>query len=86
MTTSRSLAIAAILLGSTAVAFSQEAGIAPNGANLPPQSAFGPNGYRDGYGYGYPSYAGQYFVQLWDPTVFFPSKPTVRAQDSGSGQ
>ena len=82
MTTPRSLAIAVILLGSTAVAFSQEAGIAPNGANLPPQSAFGLNGYD----YGYPSYAGQYFIPLWDPTVFFPSKRIVRTHDRGSGQ
>jgi hypothetical protein len=51
MTTPKSLAIAAILLGSTAAAFAQGAGIGPNGENLPPQSAYGLNGY--GYGYDY---------------------------------
>ena len=83
MRTPRSLPIAAILLGWTAVAFAQEAGVAPNGANLPPQSAFDLNGY--GSAYGYPSYAGQYFVQMWGHTIF-PSKPILLAPDNGSGQ
>jgi hypothetical protein len=56
MTTPKSLAIAAILLGSTAAAFAQGAGIAPNGENLPPQSAYGLNGY--GYDYNPPWAAG----------------------------
>jgi hypothetical protein len=81
MTTPRSLAIAAILLGWTAVAFAQEPGMAANGANLPPQNAFELNGY----GYGYPSYAEQYFIQMWGHTVL-PSKPIVLAPDNGSGQ
>ena len=90
MTMPRSLAIAAILaailLGWTAVAFAQEFGIAPNGANLPPQSALGLNGYGYAYAYGYPSYAGgQYFIQMWGHTVL-PSKPIVLAPDNGSGQ
>jgi hypothetical protein len=85
MTTPRSLAIAPILLGWTAVAFAQEAGIAPNGANLPPQSAFGLNGYGYAYPFGYPSFAGQYFVQMCGRTDF-PSKPIVLAPENGSGQ
>lgn len=83
MTTPRSIAIAAILLGWTTIAFAQESGIAPNDAILPPQSAFGLNGY--GYAYGYPSFAGQYFIQMWGHTVF-PSKPAVLTPDNGSGQ
>ncbi len=55
MTTPKSLAIAAIILGSTAAAFAQGAGIAPNSRNLPPQSAYGLNGY------GYPYYGSQYY-------------------------
>ncbi len=52
MTTPRSHAIAAILLGSTSLAFAQGAGIAPNSRVLPPQSSYGYNGHAPGY-YGY---------------------------------
>ncbi len=38
MTSLKTLAIAAALIGSTSLAFAQGAGIAPNGANLPPQT------------------------------------------------
>lgn len=38
MTTLKTLAIAAVLVGSTSLAFAQGAGIGPNGANLPPQT------------------------------------------------
>jgi hypothetical protein len=55
MTAPKSLAIAAILLGSTTVAFAQGAGIAPNSENLPPQSAYGLNGF------GYPYYGSRYY-------------------------
>ncbi len=50
MTIRQSLAVAAMLLGSTSLAFAQGPGIAPNGMNLPPQSAYGLNGYGLGYG------------------------------------
>jgi hypothetical protein len=38
MTTLKTLAIAAALIGSTSLAFAQGAGIGPNGNNLPPQT------------------------------------------------
>jgi hypothetical protein len=38
MTTLKTLAIAAALVGSTSLAFAQGAGIGPNGNNLPPQT------------------------------------------------
>ena len=38
MASLKTLAIAAALVGSTSLAFAQGAGIAPNGANLPPQT------------------------------------------------
>ncbi len=60
MTMPRSLAIAAILLGSTAVAFAQGAGIAPNSSTLPPQSAYGYNGYGYPYRYAPQQYYGLY--------------------------
>ncbi len=56
MTLPKSFAIAAILVGSTSFAFAQGAGIAPNSRNLPPQSAYGLNGY----GFGYNGYYGLY--------------------------
>jgi hypothetical protein len=59
MTKPKSLAIAAILLGSTSGAFAQGAGIAPNSSNLPPQSLYGLNGYSYN-SYGYPYYGSPY--------------------------
>ncbi len=67
----KSLAIVAMLVGSTSLAFAQGAGIAPNGRNLPPQSYYGLNGtpgydgyynYAPGYGYyGLYNYAPGYY-------------------------
>ncbi len=57
MTAPKSLAIAAILLGSTSLALAQGAGIAPNSRNLPPQSSYGYGGY---YAYPYYGYYGLY--------------------------
>lgn len=59
----KTLAIGAMLVGSTSLALAQGAGIAPNSRNLPPQSYYGYNGYSgySGYGYGLYNYAPGYY-------------------------
>ncbi len=66
-TPKKSLAIAAILLGSTSLALAQGAGIAPNSRILPPQSAYGYNGYGHPY-YGY--YAPYYGLYSYAPGYY----------------
>ncbi len=64
----KSLAIAAMVVSSTSLAFAQGAGIAPNSRNLPPQGYYGLNGYG---GYYAPEYHGYYGLYNYAPGYYY---------------